>query len=408
MTAIRYVMCTVAVLVVVSVAAGAVGELKPVEVETAKRLTYEQFSARTDDFGKAGPDAGTVHPKVVVATLRSGGVTIAAAIDADAPDAPGANVLRLDLTGEGRFADALTVPLRPRAESPSSYFMVDVGPAVVTVVRDGVSLPVTVEGLYYKRRGNRYRYLRLSLLTAREGVCDFGGKTRRVRVVDCTNDLTVNTPSRLGSKKGRPEIAAHGDTILVDLGGGTFSSETTAKAMVGQPVLVDGRWYDMKVSDDQKRLTAAPLKKPTGMLHVDQGKWWIRLLSADRLVAFQAGPKPVPVPAGSYEIVSGGHEYFAPTPGVLLLDNKNVEPVIVKIEPGKTAELPFGSPVMLRIKTKVVGRKVSMDLVQADSAGLNVKALVVGADRMPPRPAPRLKVLDAAGNIVHRGNFEYG
>jgi hypothetical protein len=102
----------------------------------------------------APDDTGVVNPRAVVCKLGddprywSAG---SAALDSLKPDDQAPNVVRVDVTGEYRFQNALVLPLRQDhfasyAAGPSIVYKTD--PVAVNLELDGGTIPVMVRGVY--------------------------------------------------------------------------------------------------------------------------------------------------------------------------------------------------------------------------------------------------------------------
>ncbi|NLF32907.1 MAG: hypothetical protein GX591_18720 [Planctomycetes bacterium] len=404
----------IAVSAAVSMAAEAasrpdeVGRLRPVAVPTGLTSFRDGLRAGQEAFAKPAEGSGTVHPGAMVATLDTPGGKLAVAVDAADREAKMPDIVRLDFSGRGRFEGAPVARLtaEPRGSDP---FHANIGPDMLTVQRDGVDVPVRAEGHYY--RSGSYRQIRLVLVCVREGTCDFGGSVRNVRLVDRTYNLAVNDPPRFARRNGRPVCESRGDSLTIERADSTVPQQGPHQADVGQPILLDGRWYTFTISDDQTRITARPLAEPLGTLRIDHDHWWVNLVGDGRYLSIDSGDRTVPLPAGTYEVVRGGHLIHGDSSGTMMWANPgNVEPVMVTVKPGETATAVVGGPVTLRVKPTVQGRTVQMDLERMDVSGLPITDLTrnIKGVNVYYVTNPRMKVTDANGTVVHTGTFEYG
>ncbi|NLF32905.1 MAG: hypothetical protein GX591_18710 [Planctomycetes bacterium] len=374
----------------------------------AEALLAEPLGGENVAFGRPGADSGTVHPNATVARLTAAGTPIAVAIDASGPQVASPDVFRLDFTGRGRFEEGCFVPFK--LSSQGQVTTGRIGPGTVTVERNGQTVPVGVTGNYWKY-GSR-RILQLHLISVRQGDCDFGGTTRRVRLVDGTGNLAVNDVARPGQQRSagrqaRMAVTRAGDTVVVDLGDGSFSGPT-ARGLVGHPIHVGGAWYTVEVSDDQAAVTAKPFAAATGQVRVDHGEWTMILASRDHVFPLAGGTGAIPLPEGLYQVVQYGQR--TPVEGqnrvaVLGCSNDGVRPPIVRIKAAETTDLAIGDPLAPSIRVQIRGSSVRMDFAVADAAGLAIDGLGLPTGR---RPTPKVTIRDAQGKIVHQGTFEYG
>jgi len=376
-----------------------VGDLSPVAVASSAKMKPAMMVAMPQAFSRPKANSGTVHPKALIARLKSATASIIAAIDARTADAGAPDIVRLDFTGRGTFGDAHIVPLK--AQRSGGVWRV--GPATIQVDKDGKQVPVHVEGLYQKQQD--FRIMWLSVSTAAAGDCAFGEKVRRVRLTDGTGNLQVTDAVRTTSRRGRLTIGRPGDTVLVDLTDGGFAG-ATAMAYVGQPVLVDGVWYDVAVSADGAKVTAKPSNLKTGRVQIDHDKWRATLANAKNVLSLRGSRDPVALPAGTYQILDfTQYEGEGRDLKVLSATNEDVKPAIVRVVADKTAKVAVGDPIVLRVKTRVRGRVATMSFEMRDAAGLSIDVTSLASGRT---KAPTVTVRDGRGEVVHQGAFEYG
>jgi hypothetical protein len=375
-----------------------------------------RYFASSGNFVKASEDAGTVSPHAVVARL-GGPIEFAIAIDSSTPDAAGPDLVRFDFTAQGHFADAPTAPLNVTSQQ-SGMVEAKIGPAVIQVPVGGQTIQVRVWGDYTKYQRS-YRSVKIGFDLGLQGVCDFGGKSYAVCVADATGNLRVGDafkPVVTGSKlMGRTE----GDTLFIDTGEGAF--EDPAKVICvgyGQPVWLDGAWYEVKIGDDGKSLAAQRVDLPTGRLKIANANWEILLVSPERVMwawSTQANQE-VPVPAGEYVVMRYKQyaEFRKADGGAILMEGPGPEqgqmmrtPVdpVVKVLPDATAELAIGAPLTVKPEISRSGQQARFSLKVTDAAGHQPNYVELkGGDN----PVATVHVLDASGTDVHTAKLEYG
>ncbi len=389
-----------------------VGDLQPVACPAASALMARPLYAQAQNFAKAPEGCGTVNPHAVVATLRSGDLVIKVAIDSAKADAATPDVLRLDFSGAGKFADAAVVPLKMQPTG-GDYVNASFGPTTVSIQRDGKAIPVSVEGSYNK--SSTYRYLNMFLGTGMDGRCAFGDKTYPVRIVDGNHNLRFgDTPNvfqqggRVRSRAGGPQLSA--DTLIVDTGEGFDQSKT--KSFFGQPVLVDGAWYDVKLSEDASKISAKPSEAKTGTIQIPQKQWTAKFIGGKYVLVLSGTDKPVAVPADSYVIAD--YQITIPgqsgLPSAMLMAGRMAlygqEGKLVEVPEGQTVSIPIGPPLTGSIQASQSGRTVNFSLKLADAAGSSVDYLTLAGGRQPPEP--HVEVFDKAGKSVYTGKMQYG
>ncbi|MBE3135356.1 MAG: hypothetical protein IMZ55_17965, partial [Acidobacteria bacterium] len=294
-------------------------------------------------FRPPAPNRGTVHPKARVVAIDLGGQRVAVALDAEKADAKYYDVLRLDLTGKGDFRDALQVPriyLRPQPGAPgqgtAEYEFAAAFPAMpVGPRRVGAGIVIGYEEGAALGSATKLWY---GFSTCAVGECRFGDKVYKVRFRDHTGNLSVRDtqgPDRAEGYAGRRIKGRYGDWFCVDcyedgdkvrwasnirgdpiLYGDRewhINEQCIPQALYGQPVLVDGRWWDVRVTEDGGHVAAEPSTGPMAQIQLDHPFWRLILIGPSAVLHVQGGKEPVPVPAGRYEVYCYD-EYLAPTP----------------------------------------------------------------------------------------------
>ena len=78
----------------------------------------------------------------------------------------------------------------------------------------------------------------------------------------------------------------------------------------------------------------------------------------------------------------------------------------IKVEPGRTTELKFGPPLIIKTDVSANGREASIDLLITGQAN---ERYYPGAWKNDQRqPAPELKIVDEAGKVLVTDRFKYG
>ena len=382
-----------------------VGDLTPVPSEPNLSLQRADLRAGPRNFANRTDGDGTISRHAVIATFRlPSGPPLKVAIDSKSADAKAPEVIRMDFTGEGKFQDTPVVPLV--AHQSGRNFHARIGPATIQVQRNGKSIPVRVSGQYNKGAG--YRNLSLRLATALQGDCRFGDKTYRVRIIDCDNNLQCRDKAKTSTRRGKVTGIRMGDTLAVDTGEGKFG-ESVATSFYGQPVLVDGTWYDVTVSPDGTKVTAEPSNIKSAILKIPHDKWQISLAGKKSILVLSGSQEAVEIPADFYTIVDF-QQYGEVKDGFRAQLTTGREELsrgrakTFNAPEGETAEPVVGTPLVASIKAKVRRRAVQMDFRIVDASGASVDLSLGGGSQV----TPKLEVRDATGKKVHTGKFEYG
>lgn len=78
----------------------------------------------------------------------------------------------------------------------------------------------------------------------------------------------------------------------------------------------------------------------------------------------------------------------------------------VNVAEGQTTVLKFGPPLAIRTDAQPKNQTVSIGLSLVGRAGEHYNPQVLMPKGRP--PAPKIKIVDEAGNVLASGNFEYG
>lgn len=391
------------------------GYLKAVVVSNDHALAPQSATAGQRDFVEAKPGSGTVSASATVASVRAGEKVFLVAVDSTKADAKAPDVLRFDFSGKGKFAAGLAVPLKSHGPAGSGWFQASFGPATLNVPRNGKTIPVVVTGNYMKSGTSAYRRLDLRLWSGLEGTCRFGDKVRAVRVIDGNSNLGCRDAAKPVLRRGKPVGLVVGDTVAVDTGGGKFARPT--KALYGQPVLVEGKWYQVDVSKDETKVSARQVDVATGQIKIDHGQWSARLVGKKHILCLEGGKVPQTVPADQYvirmyrelapigdgprsmvaQLVLGSSPAFSGT--------SLASPVTA----GKVTNVAVGSPLAAQVNARRSGwSSYTLSLELTDAAGRDVGYMFVPGARSGRPDPPKVKILDAGGKTVLETTLEYG
>ncbi|MBM4034730.1 MAG: hypothetical protein FJ291_23545 [Planctomycetes bacterium] len=386
------------------------GEAKLVACPPELAMEHHGLSAHEMQFFKPKEPKGTVSSHAVVAMIRDRAVTLAVAIDSAKADAKAPDLLRLDFSGKADFAGAPVAPLKAKRDEDGDVSAI-IGPATIEVKRDGKSFPVLVRGSYHKSPS--YRWINLDLGSAAEGRLAFGAKTYAVRVVDGDGDLVLGTKAK--ALRAGPGVAGIEpcDSLAIDTGDGSFGP-SVLKAYYGQPVLVDGAWYDVELSGDGTRLTARPSALETATLKVGHERWSAKLAGERYILNLSGSAQPIAIPADRYTVI----EFQQTIPGErtegrdawkgrLTSGRRDLwegKGKTFEAAAGKTVELAIGAPLTASIATSIRGKAVRMDFNLADAAGLRAELFLPETGP----PTPEVEVFDAGGKSVYSAKFQFG
>lgn len=364
-----------------------------------------------DDFTKPAENSGTVHPKATVAKFKLDGHPFLVAIDSKNADDKLPNVLRFDFDGTGRFNDRDAVPLELRGFSGGFYANAN---ATLVVELQNQKIPVLVNATYV-RNSDDSRYLNLTLCTAASGQCAFGTKNYLVKIADYSGNMEINDPAKPVLRDGQPVGGEPGDILRINVPDHKPPANTKITAFYGQPVQVNGVWYDVKVDPKTRKVSAQPMPPPAGKIHVAHDSWTAILVGKSHVLNLSGSQEPLAVPPDIYFVQqyseSGPKSKSGRRANFSSSWNSDGQPRLFSVSANEITELPLGSPLSACVSANtredfVSNRLCHFRLKLTDSAGLDVDNLRLENGNRP--PAPQFKVLNAKGETVHTAKLEYG
>ncbi len=188
-----------------------------------------------------------------------------------------------------------------------------------------------------------------------------------------------------------------GDFVEVDTGDGSFQKSAVRRGYVAQPVLVDGAWFQVTLSADQNKVTAAPLKDPTGQIKVAAPEWSATLISPDRILLVEGGKDAVPVPAGKYVLLNAT---LRNGDTVATINDPRVgagRAETVEVIAGKLCTSPLGTPLEAHVDVELQGRQVTLKPSLFDAGGRPVQNFMAGNARV----GAEWQVLGPDGKIIY-------
>ena len=379
----------VAVALLSATALAAVGDLEYANPPPIVRGASVKFA----EFEKieTGKDIGLPTAKAAIGSATIAGVEVRAALTG--PDKYDA--LRLDTSGEGSFSEAPVLGVRTVRDDASMY-MAKIGPARIALKKDGLSIPVNINGRCGESKGKPWMYVYFT--AAVEGVCQFGETTRKVRIIDCSVDMTFGS-ARPGedapAKYVRAQIAEESGKFVIK------GSRTAPGSPMKMPAQVGGKWYVLSVVG--MKVSAKALTCPMGKVAGDGTKWQLQLTSEKHKIWVAGGAEPVDVPVDTY--VLSGCSFFADGPKqVARVSSAPKTPF--NVVAGETISVPTNLPIKATVLAVVKEGEATFSLQQTDAAGFRITGILNGAGLRP--TAPTIDVVDQGGKVVHTAKMEYG
>jgi len=381
-----------AVIAAISPLASA-GDLKPCACNPldAGMSSMSNVVDRGEQFTQPPEGAGMVHPGVVIATL-AGPAKVKVAVDSAKAGAKAPDTVCFDFTGEGKFSDAFSTPLKV-VEGPGNVHGT-FGPATFDFKNGDKVLKVSVVG-DYTHMGGPYHMLGVAMACAAEGSCDFGGKTCKVRVLDGNRNYNLGDASKVDD---RGMIA--GDVLLVDTGDGTFTKDVT-KSFLDQPVILGGKTYAVTVDDNASTIQAAEAGVPMGTVKIDRAQWSATFIGKKYHSTVSGNGKPVSLPADTYTITN----YTEKGEGKSQLIIRQAAGT-VEVAAGKTVDVKIGEPLTVGLAVQQSDGNVVFNLGCTDVSGSPIATLINAEGSIP--PPPKFTVCDSSGKQVYQASLTYG
>lgn len=250
----------------------------------------------------------------------------------------------------------------------------------------------------------------LFLSYAAEATCSFGEKSYKVRLIDGNSNLTVTDPVVLTRFKAEhPILYEPGDTVAIDTSDGSFA-KNVRKSFYGQPVIVDGKAYDLTMSADGTKLLVKSSPVPVGRVRGTAAQWSVELVGDKYVSRASSGPDhEVEVLADQYIVAS---YKMHPQANIATYLSARIDPVRVKyrsieVAGGHVAELGhIGQSLKAVVETRDVNREITFSLRFTDLDGYAVDIVRIASGQEP--EPPKIKVVDEKGVIVHEATLEDG
>lgn len=383
--------------------------LKPVACDPADGAAYPTASVGVVLTKTVGPGAGTTNPKALYGTGSAAAMAFSVAADAVKAGTLKPDAVRIAFNASGKFDPKNAIPFtNPRFPRPD-YYQAEFGPGVVPLQREGKTYPVGIRGRYYSSGNRRRAYFTFAV--AVQGACRFADKTRAVRFLDTTGNFRFDD----APKAARSYNARTGDIMLIDTGDGTFGG-SVVRAYYGQPVCVDGAWYEVTVSEDGAKATVEPAKVAAGKLSIAAEAWEVALVGGGKAMIATGGKDPVAVPAGEYQVMYYREWSAADKDGLRscfmagLREFSSRRAKALTVREGATAKLAIASPLKAQLSARASGRSIQLRMsTPSTQGGLSLMTLVPPGGWIYTRPpCPELQIRDAAGKLVGKVTLEYG
>lgn len=246
--------------------------------------------------------------------------------------------------------------------------------------------------------------LYLTSLSCLEGDVVIGEDKQSMVVFDANcNGVFGETGSMAGGR------LVQGDKVFVGKGSTSLEDAYVASLPLGKYLLYGGKYYDIKVSPDN-RVEITPSDVKLGKIAVSSEGFLLELREgSDVLYVSNSEGKDLDIPVGSYEITTPGFRREGKG-GVWELQG---EPGSMRspfsVSEGSTTEVEVGPPLKLVVTHNMrkvgTGFVVSLSFSIEGSKGEKYKYLRKDGKRV---KLPEVVIRDEKGKEVKTGHFEYG
>jgi hypothetical protein len=241
------------------------------------------------------------------------------------------------------------------------------------------------------------------------GETQFGAKQLPVALVDANgNGIYGDAQREYGYQPGKA-----GDMVLVDANGdgrfdqgGIIPKETL---WCGKCIVVDGRFYELKLRADGSALSVAPAPVKLASLTSSYPRFGLVLVGDHGIFPIEAKNGVARVPAGQYKVAAWSLEQRAPS-GNWSVQGAGTAPGSpmpeLTVTENERASFQLKAPLIAKVTPqKFTPGAMDFSLSLTTSSGENIQGVTVNG-RQPEEPM--LQLLDEGGKEVAKLKFHYG
>ena len=346
------------------------------------------IDVRPEQFTKPVNATGLVAPIARVAIVPFQKGRLAIALDADTPTGKAYTRVRLDFTGAGKFSADYSLEMQ-QTQKDFCLFI----PKDVSLNIGSRTFPVNIDG--YLKGPNNQPNLSLYLGTEAQANCAFGDKTYTVHMIDANGNLHFGDPIPIMTfhVSGFPPT---GDYVMVD--DGDHHDRMLATGAYGQPIAVDGHWYNIAITPDESTMSVTPFTGPTGMVFLKIKHWFGVFVGAKYMVYMEGNGQQQSIPVDNYHIIQFQEMPDDPsgTPPLVISDLAG-KGKLFAVKANAVTRIDMGSSITARVLVQQDGRNLTFMFSAATSTGL---PLILQGNKV------QFVVKDKQGNKVYENTFE--
>ncbi len=239
---------------------------------------------------------------------------------------------------------------------------------------------------------------------------------RDIRFALYYRDL-ARSPDRLGRAVELPDPSARGARrriqtgcqVLFDINGnGVFDDLDLAgigpeNRWLTRLIRFHGKYYELAVGLGGRSVRITPSKTKVGTLKIPDGVASASLVGPAFATRVTNEDRQIELPVGRYVVMA----YLCQTDAGLLRARDVRADAVTEIKPGQITRLELGAPLGMTVtQSRLGGDHIRLGLKVLDRAGRQVTNVQTSGKQRP--PAPRFKIVDAAGKVVLSHAFKYG
>ena len=351
-----------------------------------------RITVTAEQFGKPGTATGLTAPLARVANVPFNDGKLSVALDADTADGKQCTRVRLDFTGAAAFTPEHSLEL---SAAQGDYAFIT--PKDFSLTMGGRTLPVRIGGyLTYTRKKPS---LLLTCGVEAQARCAFGDKTHTVHIIDANGNWRYGDANPVLTLPHRGNIFT-GDRVQVDTAEEPAALAAPVWGWYGQPIAVDGQWYQIAISADESTITVTPFTGALGTVSLTAEHWNGIFIGKQYMVDIAGTAQPQTIPADDYHLVSY-QDTPDPTAGTapLVISDYDGKGKVYSVQANADTAINLGPSLTARVEVRQDGRELIFALTATDAEGVPFAHL---GNNIP------FAVTDQQGNKVYENTFESG
>ncbi len=373
---------------------------------------------RTRQGGLEGFEAAQVAETTMPPDLAEGR-KIAVVLAKKASDDTVYDWLLVDANGDSRFDDAEQFHLRQGQKSvqiqhrQDDYLLAMVMPVAIGPVKGAKGSPRWLALHIYQHRGRPH--IRVADVTLLTGKVAFGDVEVPIGITRADPKLKSefrSVPEITDANRGKLDFYVASQILFDANSNGRFEPTYfydmgAENRWLTRLVRLGETWYELDIARDGASVRIQVVQPKLGKLTVPEGVAEVSIVGPEFATKWvDESQRDLILPVGGYYVYAYRYQHG----GVSLYTRDTAAKAPFEIKAEETTRLDVGGPLGLTVDaSQGRGRSstLHLQLNVLDQAGREVASLSSGKRHQRP-PAPRFKIVNAAGKTIHSGKFEYG